>query len=70
MSQQRRRVPRRRKRYDALSATARYRLIVAFIGVQAVAWLLLDRVGPRLAVAVLTAATLTVVAVTRPPAAR
>ncbi len=62
--------PRRRRRYGALSRTARYRLVVVFVGVQAVAWLLLDRVGPRLAVAVLTLAALTVVTVTRPPVAR
>lgn len=61
---------RRRRRYGALPARARYQVVAAFLVVQALAWWLLDGPGPLLSVAVLTAAVLLVLVRTRRSPAR
>ena len=56
---------KRQRRYGALSARARYQLVVAFFVVQALAWYLFDGIGQRFSVAVLTIAVLLVLVLTR-----
>jgi hypothetical protein len=58
-------VPKRRRRYGALTARARYQLFVAFVGVQVVGWYFLSGPGARFSLAVLTAAVLLVLVNTR-----
>jgi Flp pilus assembly protein TadB len=58
-------VPRRRRRYGALTARQRFQVVAAFVGVQAVAWLLFDAARIRISVAVLTVAVLLVLVTTR-----
>jgi hypothetical protein len=58
-------LPRRRRRYGALTSRERYELAAAFVAVQAVAWLFLGSARFCAAVAVLTAAVLLVLVSTR-----
>ena len=55
----------RRRRYGALPARVRYQVVVSFLVVQAVGWYFLPGSGARLSLAVLTAACLAVLVITR-----
>ena len=55
----------RRRRYGALPARVRYQVVVSFLVVQAVGWYFLPGTGARLSLAVLTAACLAVLVITR-----
>lgn len=58
-------LPRRKRRYGALSTLELVRLVLVFAGVQAAGWIFLPAVRSRLAVAVLTLACLAVFVRTR-----
>ena len=58
-------MPRGRRRFGALSTLELVRLVLVFVGVQALAWLYLSDLRTRLVVAVLTLACLAVLVTTR-----
>lgn len=61
---------RSQRRYGALTTAERVRLLLVFLVVQIPVWVFFSSLGVRACLAILTAAVLAIVAVTRPPTRR